>query len=155
MNPEKREHSGKGTYILILVLDADKTIQVGRLGRIAFKKGWYAYVGSAFGPGGLVARIRHHIRPKKKCHWHLDYLDAQVTEAWVSDDGKQLEHSWAKELNKAASGYIRGFGCTDCKCDSHLFYFDSLRFLNKFRNKMRRQISIREVKGPKIVEGAL
>ncbi len=40
-------------------------IQIGKLGQFKFKKGYYAYVGSAFGPGGLNSRIKHHIESKK------------------------------------------------------------------------------------------
>jgi len=37
----------KGSYILLIKLDEDKDIQIGKLGNISFKKGYYAYVGSA------------------------------------------------------------------------------------------------------------
>lgn len=48
-----------GTYILILSSPARSTIDVGRLGRMTLAHGYYLYVGSAFGPGGLRARIAH------------------------------------------------------------------------------------------------
>ncbi|MCD4722450.1 MAG: DUF123 domain-containing protein [Desulfobacula sp.] len=59
------DHDGKGTYIIVMYLDKSKRIQIGKLGQFKFKKGHYAYVGSAFGPGGLKSRIKHHIEPKK------------------------------------------------------------------------------------------
>lgn len=49
----------KGTYVLQIVVDERITITVGALGSIAFDPGSYAYVGSAFGPGGLVRVERH------------------------------------------------------------------------------------------------
>jgi len=44
--------SGKGTYILILTLNKSRKIYIGRLGEFTFEYGYYAYVGSALGPGG-------------------------------------------------------------------------------------------------------
>ena len=73
----------KGTYVIVLYLDENKSIQIGKLGQFKFKKGYYAYVGSAFGPGGLKSRIKRHIEPKKSYHWHIDYLNPAVKEVWV------------------------------------------------------------------------
>ena len=42
----------KGTYILIMGLGTMKRLEIGRLGTFDFIPGYYAYVGSAFGPGG-------------------------------------------------------------------------------------------------------
>lgn len=133
---KNNDHDAKGTYIIILYLDKNKRIQIGRLGQFTFKKGYYAYVGSAFGPGGLKSRIRHHIEPKKKYHWHIDYLNPAVKEVWVSAHGERLEHEWAGSLGKIASDKIPGFGCSDCSCESHLFYFKSFRFLQHFQKEL-------------------
>jgi hypothetical protein len=67
-----------GTYVLILELTTRKVIQVGALGRIKFTAGWYAYAGSAFGPGGLAARINRHLMSAKKPHWHIDYHEGII-----------------------------------------------------------------------------
>lgn len=123
---------GKGTYVIVLYLDKCKWIQIGKLGQFKFKKGYYAYVGSAFGPGGLNSRIKHHIEPKKRYHWHIDYLDPDVKAVWVSGSGERLEHEWASALGKIASGKTPGFGCSDCSCESHLFYFKSFEMLQPF-----------------------
>ena len=118
---------GKGSYLLVLRLPEPKTIQVGRLGRIAFERGWYAYAGSAFGPGGLAARLRHHLVPVRRPHWHIDYfrVEARVTEIWTAEGMPCREHDWASALTKGigAGTVIRGFGCSDCRCLSHLIYF--------------------------------
>ena len=50
----------KGTYVLIASLAQMKRLEIGRLGTFDIKPGFYAYVGSAFGAGGLRARIGHH-----------------------------------------------------------------------------------------------
>ena len=130
------DHSGKGTYIIVLCLVKSKKIRIGKLGQFRFKKGYYAYVGSAFGPGGLKSRIKHHIEPKKSYHWHIDYLEAAIREIWVSDYGERLEHEWAGSLGEIASDKILGFGCSDCSCKSHLFYFKSFGFLQNFQKEL-------------------
>ena len=49
-----------GTYALILSCSTDFGIQIGRLGTMRLQPGYYVYLGSALGPGGLRARIAHH-----------------------------------------------------------------------------------------------
>jgi len=63
-----------GTYILILKSAVTRRVRVGRLGNLQLCPGYYVYIGSAFGPGGLRARIDHHQRLAKRPHWHIDYL---------------------------------------------------------------------------------
>jgi Uri superfamily endonuclease len=120
--------ANKGTYLLILLVRGHRSIQVGRLGLIGFEPGWYAYAGSAFGPGGLAGRLRHHLGAVRKPHWHIDYLRAEATmrEVWVSEGEPCREHDWAAVLAKGrlAGTGVRGFGCSDCRCASHLIYFD-------------------------------
>lgn len=45
-----------GTYVLLVDVPRAATLEVGALGQLEFAAGAYAYVGSAFGPGGF-ARI--------------------------------------------------------------------------------------------------
>jgi Uri superfamily endonuclease len=117
-----------GSYLLLLKLPVSAKIQVGRLGRIGYRRGWYAYAGSAFGPGGLAGRLRHHLRAVKKPHWHIDYLRTQATlmEAWMAVGPPSREHDWAGALAEApaAGKQVLGFGCSDCRCASHLIGFD-------------------------------
>ena len=51
----------KGTYVLIASLAQMKRLEIGSLGRQDIVPGFYLYVGSAFGAGGLRARIGHHL----------------------------------------------------------------------------------------------
>ena len=51
-----------GAYVLAVRLDSRRELPVGRLGRFNFPAGWYLYVGSAMGTGGLPARLRRHRR---------------------------------------------------------------------------------------------
>jgi len=113
-----------GSYLLMLKLAAAREIQVGRLAVIGFRRGWYAYAGSAFGSGGLAGRLRHHLRPVQKRHWHIDYLRDYINpvEVWVSYAAEHLEHKWAGVLIEMPEIIpIQGFGCSDCKCNTHLF----------------------------------
>ena len=63
-----------GTYALILRSSSQQTITVGKLGKIKMRKGYYIYVGSAFGPGGVRARVKRHCHIRKPPHWHIDYI---------------------------------------------------------------------------------
>jgi Uri superfamily endonuclease len=128
-----------GTYALLLKLDKQERITVGKLGTFDFTEGYYLYVGSALGPGGLRARLARHQRGSKspsksnssqtgkKLHWHIDYLlqRARLIEVWSVASEERLECQWG-EVTRALSGAqvpVRGFGSSDCRCPAHLIYF--------------------------------
>jgi len=114
-----------GTYALILRCPSKASAGVGRLGRIDLKRGYYIYVGSAFGPGGVRARVTRHCRTEKARRWHIDYLREFVTPlgAWYSHSPVHLEHTWAQHIGAMPGvSSIPRFGCSDCRCASHLFY---------------------------------
>lgn len=119
----------KGTYILILKLDAPAHLAIGRRGTFDFAAGWYAYVGSAFGPGGLRGRLKHHLSPLTKPHWHIDYLRAAATvrEVWYIADSTRHEHTWANTLLTfpGATIPVPRFGASDCTCPAHLVGFEN------------------------------
>ena len=82
------------------------------------------YVGSAFGPGGIKARVERHHHTNKPKHWHVDYLREymDLISVWYSYDKQKLEHQWAQSLSGLSDMVpIHGFGCSDCQCYSHLF----------------------------------
>jgi Uri superfamily endonuclease len=117
--------SEPGTYALILHNRKKGHVQIGRWRKIEIKFGYYIYVGSAFGPGGVYARVSRHCRPSKSKRWHIDFLsEVAIPEgAWYCHRPKRLEHEWAHALcgmNELSA--IEGFGCSDCKCCSHLFF---------------------------------
>ena len=56
-------NSTPGTYALLLEIREPTELRVGRLGHIHFDSPFYLYFGSAFGPGGLGARLKHHLQP--------------------------------------------------------------------------------------------
>lgn len=125
-----------GTYVLILRLPCPATITVGRLGCFQFPAGWYAYAGSARGPGGLAARIARHLRVSKPLRWHVDYLRtrAQPVEVWYTQGHRRQECGWAAALSAlpGASIPVPRFGASDCHCPAHLTYFATLPDLAAF-----------------------
>ncbi len=128
--------SEPGNYILLLHLPADERLTIGKLGTFVFPAGWYAYVGSAFGAGGLVGRLKHHLQPVEKPHWHIDYLRqaAQVEEIWLSPGSERREQEWV-DLMLAIPGamiLVEGFGASDSVKESHLIYFDVRPLLEDF-----------------------
>jgi Uri superfamily endonuclease len=119
-----------GTYALIMRAQSQVCVQVGKWGALNVTPGCYIYVGSAFGPGGVAARVGRHCRETasrygKRLRWHIDYLRhvTRPEEVWCAYGGRELEHQWAQafsRLDEIAS--VSGFGCSDCRCDSHLFF---------------------------------
>jgi len=114
-----------GIYTLVLGLDKEMEIDVGSLGRILFSQGYYAYTGSARGPGGLK-RVERHLEVLRGVRttrrWHIDYLLplTRFQEAIVTATAQDLECQIAKKIGEKLLP-IQGFGCTDCSCVSHLY----------------------------------
>ena len=130
--------SDPGTYAFILRNLSHRKVQIGRWRRIDIEPGYYIYVGSAFGPGGLQARISRHLRIKKTKHWHIDYLRDFMNPlgVWYSHASEHFEHRWAQTLHTMDNMQpIQGFGCSDCKCHSHLFWSPFLRDFTTERGK--------------------
>ncbi len=127
-----------GSYILVIRSERQAVVSAGRLGTVHLKRGWYLYVGSAFGPGGLAARLAHHLRPSERRHWHIDYLldGRAVREVWYRCGARDLEHHWAQALltHPAAQAPVAGFGATDCRCRSHLIGVARRQDLAAFKN---------------------
>ncbi len=118
-----------GTYVLLMGAPAEGEVQVGELGTLDLAGDWYAYVGSAFGPGGLRARVGRHLSGRGALHWHIDYLvrAAEVAEVWFSSHERKREEEWAAALRSApgSTNPLPGFGSGDCGCEGHLFRFGS------------------------------
>ncbi len=130
-----------GTYLLILASGVDRPLRVGRLGRWTVKRGFYVYVGSAFGPGGFRARLQHHERVSARPHWHVDYLRSvtRLAAVWYSHDSGRREHQWARLLAgmKGVSTPIRDFGSSDCGCGSHLYFTTEFPSRRRFERRLR------------------
>lgn len=115
-----------GSYLLWFYLPRGTEITIGRLGSHHFRRGWYFYCGSAFGSGGLRARLSHHLQHSEKLHWHIDYLKkwVRIRSVWLCC-GINCEHDWSQLLLTlpGAELPLKGFGSSDCSCLSHLVYW--------------------------------
>ena len=116
-----------GIYTLVLKVIQSFRMKVGKLGCHNFPMGTYTYTGSAIGTksSNLNLRVGRHLNPKKKMHWHIDYLLSQQ-ECTIQNIIKSNIDECT--LNQGTQGIVLapGFVATDCKqgCLSHL----------KFRN---------------------
>jgi Uri superfamily endonuclease len=126
----------KGAYCLCIKVREDMAVEVGALGVINFPEGEYVYVGSAL--NSLEPRVERHLLTStgdhKVTHWHIDYLlrepAATIQEVYVIETGMKLECSIAEKV--AENGQpVRGFGCSDCRCVSHLYRVEGFAFLGK------------------------
>lgn len=119
-----------GTYAIVLRLESGRAIRVGRLGYFDFPIGYYLYLGSALGPGGLAGRLGRHLAldaGQRRPHWHIDYFrrQARIQALWYITGTARREHDWAElaaQLDGASIPAPR-FGASDCRCPSHLYHF--------------------------------
>ncbi|EMA41026.1 GIY-YIG nuclease family protein [Halobiforma nitratireducens] len=112
-----------GTYVLVLEVDRETTIEVGALGELSFAAGAYAYVGSAFGPGGF-SRVERHgelARGERDArHWHVDYLLGNPATT-IETVARFPEQDRECELAARLPGEpVEAFGASDCDCPAHL-----------------------------------
>lgn len=120
----------KGAYVLIINLNKDSTIQIGKLGRVKFEKGLYAYVGSAL--NNLEKRIKRHLKLVKRkrgnVRWHIDYLlvdpNVDIVKTIHIESDRKIECKISQSLEKIAMKTISGFGSSDCNkgCKGHLHF---------------------------------
>ena len=118
----EHEVKDRGSYLLVLKLEKRIHIEVGRLGKFMFQKGFYIYVGSAM--SNLRARIVRHRQKRKKLHWHIDYLTQYTNEflALPIRSSQRQECEIAQALSSIMKGGPPGFGSSDCHCFTHLFF---------------------------------
>jgi len=111
----------KGSYALFLTFNESFKADVGALGTLTVEKGEYCYAGSAM--NGLSQRIRRHFSKKKKMHWHIDRLTVKsdAMEAFVSYEKDECGIARIAEECSFVPVF-KGFGASDCKCETHLFY---------------------------------
>ena len=123
--------------------DRGRRIQIGRLGRFYFFPGTYIYVGSAWGPGGLAARIGRHLKKEKQRRWHIDYLRQYLLmkEIWVSRWRPSGEHVWAEVIGRFEKAAVPAekFGSSDCRCPAHLFHLRDPPSIRQFNQALARR----------------
>ena len=124
--PKPAKRSGLGRSVLEAGQGAEKglKIEIGSQGELHFPQGYYAYTGSARGPGGLSRVVRHQAvlagrNPARR--WHIDYLLPHTTLEMVavSRTSLDLECSVARAIGSKLET-IPKFGSTDCGCLGHL-----------------------------------
>ena len=123
-----------GTYCLCIQVKEDSEIVIGALGKLFFKNGLYIYVGSAL--NGLETRINRHIKSNKTkqpvTHWHIDYLlktlQVELYSIFTKKSSEKLECYVSKKIAEFGIP-VKGFGCSDCRCVSHLYKVNDCSFL--------------------------
>ncbi len=127
-----------GTYVILAELNITTDIQVGKRYRVTFEKAFYAYVGSAL--SGLEWRLARHLSAQKRAHWHIDYLLKRATVSAIvyAESSLKVECLIARALSRELPS-VPGFGCSDCRCPSHLFFAHDMGTLkqhvvNAFKN---------------------
>ncbi|PPD58502.1 GIY-YIG nuclease family protein [Dehalogenimonas etheniformans] len=112
----------KGIYILVIELPADGEINTLKK-KFTLSKGFYMYVGSAM--NNLEARVKRHLSKSKKQHWHIDFLldRARIKAVFLAQTEAKQECQLAGQFARLKSAH--NFGCSDCRCYSHLFFGES------------------------------
>lgn len=111
-----------GCYILLITCNTPKIFSFRKSSPIlSYLPGTYIYVGKA--KKHLQKRMAYHLRRRKKLHWHIDRLtlNADHVRALPIRLPEAPECDIARALADRFPA-IPGFGSSDCKCDSHLFY---------------------------------
>ena len=136
--------TAKGSYVLVVRLEKALEIQVGKLGLLEFPRGYYLYFGSAL--NGLEGRVQRHLRTEKDLRWHIDYLTsaAPVTGVWSVADSVRWECVWAQFAARQAEVSVpaKGFGSSDCRCNTHLVRLSSRRKVDGLKRMLRENFGI-------------
>ncbi len=113
----------KGAYLLALHLPRNVELDMAKRPRHVIARGCYVYAGSAYGPGGLSARLQRHLRAAKTVRWHVDHLTTQAGEMMAlavpgGHECRLVERLLATQKFTIA---VPGFGSSDCRtCAGHL-----------------------------------
>jgi len=79
--------------------------------------------------------VKRHRRRNKHLFWHIDYLlnnkATKIVAVYYSAGNKVKECCVAGVIEATGALPVRGFGCSDCNCESHLFFRKSFEFLDE------------------------
>ncbi len=112
-----------GAYLLLVKLAAPVCVTLAKRPNSRLSAGWYAYAGSAYGPGGIHARVARHFRTDKPVRWHIDQLTQVALELWAAPapGGNECTLLQAMHAEPGVMLSVRGFGSSDCRrCGTHL-----------------------------------
>lgn len=134
-----------GIYALIMHLPVQRRLDVGTLGEHACAPGWYVYVGSAHGPGGLKRCINRHRARHRRQLQHVDRLTAvaDIREIWFSHAEASCEHHLLNTLASLSGAEfpIPGFGSQQCtvRCKARLIHFQEHPLVAVFRASLSKR----------------
>jgi Uri superfamily endonuclease len=136
--------TSRGAYCLCIKVEKDLVLDVGALGWLTFPQGSYVYVGSAM--NGLEARLRRHLNTSRgsyrAIHWHIDYLlkaeEVSIDSIYVRESDVKIECATADVVSERGVP-VKGFGCSDCRCSSHLFRMEGCESLIVLGLEMKHQ----------------
>lgn len=107
-----------------LMIRIDRPAEIKRRGRSwRIPAGWHVYAGSAYGPGGVAARLGRHFREDKPLRWHVDALTTQADAlaAFAYEGGAECALVAGLLAQPGFSAPAPGFGSSDCRvCPAHL-----------------------------------
>ncbi|MHA1566278.1 MAG: GIY-YIG nuclease family protein [Alphaproteobacteria bacterium] len=112
-----------GAYLLVIDLSVPCAVTLSRRPAMTLPPGRYGYCGSAYGTGGLRARVARHLRQEKACHWHIDQLTCagSVVEFRLIPGGCECDILEQLTRQAGVGIPIPGFGSSDCvNCPAHL-----------------------------------
>lgn len=122
---------------------------MGGWGEFSFPRGYYVYVGSAL--GGIVWRLKCHLRGVRRPHWHVDYLRpyCRLVDIWYSFSSQRRECAWAEAVAglPGVEMIVPRFGASDCRCPSHLFYFSVIPLFQAFREALSQRDVVERLGG--------
>lgn len=106
-----------GAYALLIELAAPAPLPP-RFGTHPLPPGRYCYLGNAWGPGGIQARCRRHLKLHPSRHWHVDWLTAGAASLWAKafPDAQECDLIAHLLQNPGLTVPLPDFGSSDCRC---------------------------------------
>lgn len=111
-----------GAYVLLIDLARPLSLDLPAFRGTEVAPGLYGYCGSAYGPGGIRARVSRHLRDDKAIRWHVDHLTTagRVAQIGIRVGGHECDLVGVL-LARGGMAVLPGFGSTDCRlCPAHL-----------------------------------
>lgn len=112
-----------GAYLLLIRLKNPIFVSISRKMRCHISSGFYVYSGSAYGAGGIRARVSRHFHRNKTVHWHIDHLTQTANDLYATIVPRGNECVLLGKMldQKGIELSIPGFGSSDCHtCKTHL-----------------------------------
>ena len=136
-----------GAYLLAIDLKRKLTLKFASFSALpsapVLMPGRYVYCGSAYGPGGLAARIARHLKRGKTVRWLVDSLTlaGRIVQTAALAGGSECALFAALHKLPGVLVPVPGFGSSDCRdCAAHLLAvpmdFDIADYLSAFRSRV-------------------